>query len=225
MGGGGEGGHSYPSWCRSACPRFVSHLVCLLCSRVFLLRSRLLLPPGGGRGKRARLTAAAAPSHPAPHLAAARGDARGGVPSAGAPREGGRGGGGPAASRARRRGRGPARAGRCRAGQRGGLGGGRGAARRGFASHFGFSLQSTGEPLRGREASSRLRGRVREERGKEPARGIPARHPGAVRIPARRVPPRAWAGQLESPLLPGAPVAQEDALGAGGGRPPAAVRG
>lgn len=85
--------------------------------------------------------------------------------------------------------------------------------------------QSTGEPLRGREASSRLRGRVREERGKEPARGIPARHPGAVRIPARRVPPRAWAGQLESPLLPGAPVAQEDALGAGGGRPPAAVRG
>lgn len=87
-----EGGHSYPSWCRSACPRFVSHLVCLLCSRVFLLRSRLLLPPGGGRGKRARLTAAAAPSHPAPHLAAARGDARGGVPSAGAPREGGRAG-------------------------------------------------------------------------------------------------------------------------------------
>lgn len=131
--GGGEGGHSYPSWCRSACPRFVSHLVCLRCSRVFLLRSRLLLPPGGGRGKRARLTAAAAPSHPAPHLAAARGDARGGVPSAGAPREGGRGGGGPAASRARRRGRGPARAGRCRAGQRGGLGGGRGAARRGAA--------------------------------------------------------------------------------------------
>lgn len=40
-GGGREGGHSYPSWCRSACPRFVSHLVCLRGSRVFFLRSRL----------------------------------------------------------------------------------------------------------------------------------------------------------------------------------------
>lgn len=167
---------------------------------------------GGRPGKAVRLSVASAPSRPAPRRrprgCSGRGPLRGGS-------SGGAGRGRPGSLAGAEEGPG---AGRCRAGQRGGLGGGRGAARRGFASHFGFSLQSPGAPLRGRGASSCLRGRVREERGKEPARGIP------VRIPARLVPPRVWAGPLESTLLPGAPVAQEDALGAGGGRPPAAVR-